>query len=63
MRSEKVYKLENIPVKKNGTVRKVLNLYSEMGVPFKQLITDYAIVVSNKSICEALEYYGREKYI
>lgn len=57
MRSEKVYKLENIPVKKNGTVRKVLNLYSEMGVPFKQLITDYAIVVSNKSICEALDPY------
>ena len=50
MRSEKVYKIESVPVKKNGTIKKVLNLYSEMGVPYKQLITDYAIVVSTRNI-------------
>lgn len=57
MRSEKVYKIESVPVKKNGTIKKVLNLYSEMGVPYKQLITDYAIVVSNRNIREALDPY------
>ena len=57
MRNEMVYKIESIPIKKNGTIKKVLNLYREMGIPFKQLITDYAIVVSNRNIGEALDPY------